>query len=384
MSFEIVYTSVRRGLRTGSKGFCTVAATEGIPRALQEKMESLSGYSHHEAASGAVNHSHLIVRIQRKVYHILSRVADAGKDYSGRTNKIAHHLALTTAETERYPDGPASLFTDDAFWYDDWDDEPQELSPNRLPDAYCSADGSFDTWESVYGDAGWAGVPGEAAGKGMKAVSLVVPDGHDTMDLLTEAFQLVAPDKRWQLCFSTYFSRQAPGTQCHWKFVLDGTQEARRLRARSTGDIVDYLSSAKQSPADNPYVDAARSGNPRAVHNLVPGKKKRRPVAQPVRSPVDDEDDDIDYGGGRRGRGGRRRVTNRRRPKRNAPPPPRSAPKNPFDVEESENESDDSGEYEEPKRRRSRSDSKIGVWIVMALLIAVVAILAIVGYQQLS
>ncbi|MGB4737685.1 MAG: hypothetical protein WBH50_05815, partial [Fuerstiella sp.] len=71
MSFELVYTSARRGLRPGASGFCTVAATDGIPRALQDKLESLSGYSYTESLAGSVppvNHSHMTVRIQRTVY----------------------------------------------------------------------------------------------------------------------------------------------------------------------------------------------------------------------------------------------------------------------------------------------------------------------------
>ncbi len=70
MSFELVYTSARRGLREGASGFCTVAATDGMPRALHEKLESLSGYSRTEAATGAeppVNHSHMTIRIQRNI-----------------------------------------------------------------------------------------------------------------------------------------------------------------------------------------------------------------------------------------------------------------------------------------------------------------------------
>lgn len=378
MSFEIVYTSVRRGLRTGSKGFCTVAATEGIPRALQEKLESLSGYNHHESAAGVVNYSHLIVRIQRKVYHVLSRVADAGKDYSGRTNKIAHHLALTTAEAGRYREGPASLFGDDGFWYESWDSEPEELPPNRLPDASSCDAADFDTWESVFGDAGWAGVLGRAVASGMKPASVIVPNGKNTMDLLTEALQLVPPDRRWKLCFSTYFSRQAPGTECHWKFILDRTQEARRMRARSVGGLVDYASTAKSSPPDDPYVNAARDGRPQDVHNLTESPKRRQAVI-PER-PVPDE------GGPARGGGRRRHVRNRRRPQP-APPRPTGQARSPFDVDEDDYDNEEvDDEPEEPTRLppRRRSAGKPGLWIVLALMAGVGAILVFFAIQQLS
>lgn len=391
MSFEIVYTSVRRGLRTGSKGFCTVAATEGISRALQDKLESLSGYTHHEAAAGAVNYSHLIIRLQRKVYHVLSRVADAGKDYSGRTNKIAHHLALTTAEAKRFGDGPASLFGDEAFWYESWHDGPEELPPNRLPDAHSAATDEFVTWEAVFGDAGWAGVLGRAAASGMKPVSIIVPNGHNTKELLEEALQLVPPKRRWNLCFSTYFSRQAPGTECHWKFVLDRTQEARRMRARSGGGLVDFSSASGKTPGDDPFVQAAREGRPHEVHNLSEAPKRRRAVI-PERPATkkDDHDDDEYGGGGGGGRGGRRRGGRHRRRRRDPPPPrPTGRGRSPFDVDESqvdddERESEQSESRPASRQGRRRSPGKIGLWLVLFLSLGVGAILVFFAVQQLS
>lgn len=363
MSFEIVYTSVRRGLRTGSKGFCTVAATEGIPRALHEKLESLSGYNHHEAAAGAVNHSHLIVRIQRKVFHVLSRIADAGKDYSGRTNKIAHHLALTTAETEQFSDGPAALFEDSDFWYSHWEGGPEEFAPHRLPETCPDTDGDFDTWESVFGDAGWAGLLGESCSGAPQQVSVIVPNGNHTMALLTEAMQLVPPEKRWKLCFSTYFFRQPPGTQCHWRFVMDGTQEARRLRARTSLSVVDYATTARQKLQDSPYVQAARSGTPQLVHQSKPARKKRS-RAEPVSS------------SGRRSQPSDRRRRSREEVRR----PPRPAQTNPFDIDESELNT--APETVAPRRRPVAR--KAGVWLVLLLLIAIVTIIAIFAYQQVS
>lgn len=365
MSFEIVYTSVRRGLRTGSKGFCTVAATEGIPRALHEKLESLSGYNHHEAAAGAVNYSHLIVRIQRKVYHVLSRIADAGKDYSGRTNKIAHHLALTSAETERFADGPAALFEDDDFWYAHWEGGPEEFEPDRFPDTCADSDGDFDTWEQLFGDAGWAGILGESCSGAPQQVSVIVPNGNHTQALLTEAMQLVPREKRWKLCFSTYFFRQAPGTQCHWRFVMDGTQEARRLRARTSLSVVDYTTSQRQKLPVSPFVDAARNGTPSAVHKQRPKRKKRNP-AEPV--------------AGYRRRSGES-VRRRRQEERSRPKPPPVSQTNPFDIDESQLET--ATEQERPSSRRPPA-RKAGVWLVVLLLIAIVAIIAIFAFQQLS
>ena len=50
MSHEIYYTSAPEGLKRGTSGFCTVAASENIPRPLLERLEQrFSAYRHHFA-----------------------------------------------------------------------------------------------------------------------------------------------------------------------------------------------------------------------------------------------------------------------------------------------------------------------------------------------
>ena len=46
MSQELIYTSAPRGLRPGSRGFCTVMRTEGLPEPVVNRLEALSGYRH--------------------------------------------------------------------------------------------------------------------------------------------------------------------------------------------------------------------------------------------------------------------------------------------------------------------------------------------------
>ena len=101
---ELYYTSAPAGLRPGTFGFCTVAATRNLPEPLRERLESLSGYraayqpGDPQAVNNPVAFNHWIVSAGGQSYHVLSRVAFAGFDYSGRTNKFAHHLALSGNE----------------------------------------------------------------------------------------------------------------------------------------------------------------------------------------------------------------------------------------------------------------------------------------------
>src|SRR5687768_15936271 len=104
MSQELFYTSAPRGLRPGSKGFCTVAATAGMPGPLAERLESLSGYrplfppGHPSAHLNPVVWAHWRLNVAGKSGSVLSRVAFAGYDYTQRTNKFAHHIFLEPSE----------------------------------------------------------------------------------------------------------------------------------------------------------------------------------------------------------------------------------------------------------------------------------------------
>src|SRR5206468_4188220 len=114
-----------RGLRPGSLGFCTVASTAGMSTPLAELLESLSGYREvfapHDpkSALNPVAWSHLRATVGDREWSILSRVAFAGLDYSGRTNKFAHHVALDPPE--RPPGGPAWLMMRPGFLEGSWD-----------------------------------------------------------------------------------------------------------------------------------------------------------------------------------------------------------------------------------------------------------------------
>lgn len=383
MSYELVFTSASQGLRRGTSGFCTVAATEGIPRALQDKLESLSGYRHTEAAHGRerpVNHSHLTIRIQRNIYHVVSRIGDPGMDYSKRSNKIAHHLALTSSELEKFTQGPSPLFSDDSFWHESWDDAPEILAPGRLPRSSAERVNGFETWEEVFGDAGWAGLMGHGISNGMKSVSVIVPNTEQTLTLLNEALQLVPIQDRWKVCFSTYYSRHVSGMQCHWRFVLDGTSEARKLRARVQGLLIDPIGSAGRLPEDNVFVEAAREGRPEAAFAAKtprrfavasqpevesPAPTTRRTT--PRRQNADDDEEEENYTP-QFGQPRRRPPTRQQKPKR--------VTKSPFDIPEETFANDEQDRTQPRSRKRGTAKKRrSGLILVGSLTLAVVLIL---------
>src|SRR5688572_8565406 len=159
MSQEILYTSAPQGLRPGSFGFCTVATTPGMATSLAERLEALSGYRHAHPPGHPHNpvvHSHLVLKVGGQRLHVLSRIADAGLDYSQRTNKLAHHVAFDVAELS--PAGPAWVLAQPGFSETTWSGSPHILAAGRKAPRGSLEPQICQAWHRIAGDAGWAGV----------------------------------------------------------------------------------------------------------------------------------------------------------------------------------------------------------------------------------
>ncbi len=265
MSLELIYTSVPQGLKPGSKGFCTVAMTSGMPAALVERLESLSGYrpvfelGDPSADHNPVSWAHWRISVGGKMRSILSRVCFAGVDYSQRSNKLAHHLVLNAAEEAAA--GPAWLMSQPGIMQTQWNRAPQLLPDGRAiplgdrPPRPCRA------WESLVGDAGLAGVlAGSFASEPAKPAYLIYQPGTDILPLLEEAIALLPVALRWQLTFSTYFTELPLNLSCAWRGVIVGSPAAKAAQRATGRSLVLDLTNAGGLVPEGEFAEAARKG----------------------------------------------------------------------------------------------------------------------------
>ena len=262
MSSELLYTSAPKGLRQGTRGFCTVISSAGMPSNLASKLESLSGYRQMyapesaDAAKNPVAFSHLTFSLGGQTTSVLSRVAAYGTDYSGRTNKLAHHVVPD--RTEQTPSGPAWALQQPGLMRAKWNGECQTTATGptiphgQLTPALCQ------TWQTLTGDAGWAGVLAETwTQRQSKPVWIVFPVEQQAslLQLFVEASALLPQNQRWNATFSTYATQLPPDIHCSVRCVVDGTQDARMASARGT---VIKLGQTNPSPASSKWVEIAR------------------------------------------------------------------------------------------------------------------------------
>jgi hypothetical protein len=232
---------------------------------LAEKLESLSGYRHVYSPQdpnvrlNPVVLSHLRITVGGRRYHVLSRICAAGVDYTERSNKLAHHVAIDVHELPAA--GPAWLLAPEReFMRLIWDGEPRVLAaPRRVPKGDLSAD-ICQAWRRVTGDAGWGGWLAETAASGSgKQVFLIFRPGMDLLPLLAESFALLPLEMRWDVTFSTYHTKLPAGVDCQWRCIVEGSPEAVAVQRMPHNVVLDLCGPVGMAPA-SPYVEMARSG----------------------------------------------------------------------------------------------------------------------------
>ena len=285
---ELISTSSPKCL-DGNAGFGIVAQTEGMPPNVAKDVAMLSGYSHLFPAGDPKNPMaflHVIRRSGGQDRHIISRIADCGNDYSGRTNRIGHHLIVE--ETDVYnaiaaQSCPAVIAQRERFievWNQPSDTLPRGKELSRVP---VSA-GICRNWQQRYNDAGWGGVVAETIEKG-DPVSILYEPGTDVLSLLAEAFALLPSAARWKTTFSTFFmkSQEPPNApKIQVKCIVVGGDEMAFAKLTPNTLLIDLRQPPPETPTGK-YVEAARTGKvAQPAAPLPPPKKTAAPEQGPT------------------------------------------------------------------------------------------------------
>ena len=170
-------------------------------------------------------YSHHRFYINRQPVSILSKVVPAGRDYSGRENKFAHHIILDQDETVRC--GPAWVMMNGALFRDNWNEEPCLLPMNtiELPRVSASEEKfSAPNWQSLYGDGKPAGILAQSAIDRPGAPSFIIFDPqkiYSCLPLIVDAMMLIPPEKRWEITFNTCFFSKPMDSDCLWRCCIN-------------------------------------------------------------------------------------------------------------------------------------------------------------------
>lgn len=281
MAQELIYTSFPKGVKPGVSGFCTVAVSPEMAPNMISRLEGLSGYRHlympgtPEADLNPPNWSHVVINVGNAGSHVIYRVADAGLDHTGRSNKLAHFIVLDKGD--QAPCGPAAMLTTPGLIDLAFDQQVGTRPFTRPIPRQLVSPRPCLAWRQAAGDAGWAGELAQTAWTG-KYACIVYKPGMNVLALIQEAMALLPPERRWKTTFSTYYSKLPTGIDCQWRCVVAGTPEAAQAIAEVGSGLVIDLSNGALAPApDSPAVVAARVGR------MVSAPAGTKTVATPTR-----------------------------------------------------------------------------------------------------
>jgi hypothetical protein len=227
-----------------------------------ERLKFRSGYSHpfpHGDKRNPVVYVHRIEDLAGSRWHVLGCIRDVGSDHSGRSNFLAHMLAIDPAEASRKPGGPGAVAAVKGCFRERWEGSPEPAAAAKVLVTLKGADdpprpGDCPAWKAAGLDPGLAGDLAAAAmnDKAKARVVIVSRPDDDVLSLFVDALKLVEPSKRWNVTFNTCAIDGFEGT---WKAIradLGGAKESQEAR----GIVIDLTRSPAGS--QNDYARFAR------------------------------------------------------------------------------------------------------------------------------
>lgn len=282
--YELIYTTVSRGLLLGRSGFCPVAWTQGMPANFIPLLDRMDSYIHQlpdqqwTQEEAAICYSCRHCKFGRKSLVLVSRIAAAGLDFQGKNNKIAHHFIFDDAqEYAALPDGGISVCMAEENFLSRWDQAPGLLPP-FLPQTRSLSSSFAQQWESITGDAGWAGVIAEFFLRGMSPGFYVAyPPGTPDrilLELIAEIVRLLPKSRLPEFTFSTLFVQSPVNWDCFLRFSLTESALLLPLQQSKAKHFLSFTD-PKPVPAeweDWELVEQARKGLPSRELQLIDGE----------------------------------------------------------------------------------------------------------------
>lgn len=239
MPQQLIYTSAPRGVVAGRSGYCTVARSAAMREALMLQLERFSYYQHLSLSGGKERpiFSCRVVDIRGARYHVLSRIQDAGLDFTGRTNFIAHHLVFAPDELQHNASPPAVL-REWPGWARGWTKDPELLENedwSGLAPLAAKSNVPAQTWQRLTGDAiNGYGLLEARAGASFQVDGLAE---DDVLQLFAESLELLAvrgPHREsrlsaWNYTFTTSMQEQDNPADFRWRCIHSDNPAAARF-----------------------------------------------------------------------------------------------------------------------------------------------------------
>lgn len=286
MAWQLIYTSAPRLLEAGRTGFGTVARHRAVGGMLASSVERFSQFARlpgHDPRR--IIHACRILTVGSGTYHVLSCLQDAGSDYTGRTNHIAHHLIVEPREVRAL--SAAGITPADVLhgmrWRTSWTDGPRYLETAEEVDLSAFKAPTSRAWASITGSPASAGILWSR--DALKGCYLITPSETKALELYQESL-LKDPSQAWQCRFTTCLEPSDDPADFRW-VALPESSPLRTQVESSSRVVLDLTAPSTLPPPPEPeplFSSAAATALPPPQAALPPpaAKQKKTSLESPA------------------------------------------------------------------------------------------------------
>lgn len=279
MASQLLYTSAPRLLEAGRTGFGTVARHRAVSGLLVASVERVSQFARLSGLSTRrVVLSHRIIHAGAASYHVLSCIRDAGSDYTGRTNHLAHHLIADAREARVAAEAgitPADVLKQ-MRWLTTWSEAPRFFEPKEEIALTSFRPGTASgAWQRVTGHANNALLPAQA-----QRCLLLLPGEDGALDLFQESLQTIGGTAAWLVSFTTHLEPTDDLAELRWLALSHSSPLRQQVEGavRTTFDLTapqslptPKLPEIKAAPIASPSTNVLRpTPSPQQAATAVP------------------------------------------------------------------------------------------------------------------
>ncbi len=241
MPYEVVNTSVAQGLTPNHSGYCDVVRTRGLPEEITPLLAPLNYYDD-QLGRGRPAFGVRTIRFGGRAWGVVSRVIPNGNDYTGRPNRLAHHVLTPPSETDSI--SPARILSQFKF-RDSFDGTPRYL--DREPEIPSTESNCDEVWTALGGQ-GWCLHISQLALAGSRLVVLI-PPSVDGRSVVTSLVAHLPIDQRWALSVAESSSAEQCWAQGVAVRILTTDLDDESGRRTWPGEVLIDLRVSRTAPA---------------------------------------------------------------------------------------------------------------------------------------
>lgn len=282
MARTLIYTSARKLLAAGRTGFGTVARSRKISALAAGAIERLSQFDRKRGSdTSRVIYAHRRTNVGNTSIHVLSAIRDAGADYTGRTNHIAHHLLIDPSEARNLAEKgitPADILAN-YEWLQSWNEAPRYYENEDDVDLLSLMSGrsgrAREQWKRLTGNAVHARLV--ASKQAPKSAVLVLPDAEAPLPLMAEALYEL-DGHSWDITFTTALEPSDSVGDFAWvitsPLALQSVQDRCISRTVLHADQPDQLPVPEERPVKKPTIATREPAAQGAAQGLRPNHRE--------------------------------------------------------------------------------------------------------------